>query len=171
MSLPSQEDIEYARQRVAAFTPQCRSRFAQFRDGMPLRFLDLAALERAGLIALVGDEFWALPGMLEAFEERFGPALRKEHSVRGLVWNAHADKATIFATIPGALHFSQAREADEARAAREADKAARVVAVPAARVAGVHPGNGRAVKAQEVGPSAAPVRRDGAGVPGWRWFR
>lgn len=130
---PTSADWLWAQQRIAAITPQCRNRLAQFRDGLPMRYLDLYSLERAGLVAsLVGGEYVVLPGVLEVFAAQYGQTGGVVHHMRTVTGGSDETKVELFASVPGAIDFSQYGKAQGKRPDGKADKAAVVVAVPPA---------------------------------------
>lgn len=166
MSLASESDILWARERVNRLQPGQITRLAAFRDGLHLDLRHLQALERAGLVADMGDgEFWALPGMIDVFNARFGPPLGANHEVRkaGEVV-AHEERAAVFAAIPAAQaqpvaeRRPPARQEQGPRADRQADQGAGVVAVSVARESELHRWRGSQVIAG-VDPIGAIVQK------------
>lgn len=151
--IATEEDLLRARDLVRGMGTNSRRTLGRFRDGVHVDARELNSLERIGFLAALDDGSWvALPGVLEAFAEAWGPALRVEHHVRFPEGNARVEKAAVMASIPGALGFKAA-----GKEARKAKAPASVVAVPAARVESVHPGDGGGVGR---GPAQ-----------GWAWFK
>lgn len=141
----AQELLE-ARRRLEALSYETRGRMARFRDGLPVRYVDLRVLEGAGLVyAPDGEHFVALPGVLEVFADMCGAAVGREHSVRMVTGGSRAVKDALFSTIPGAVRCAPAGKAEEDRPVRAPDPSARVLAVPAPRLTPLHPRDWRAV--------------------------
>jgi hypothetical protein len=151
MSLPTEADILWARDRVNRLRPGQISRFAAFRDGLPMARNILRALDLAGLVAELKDgTYVALPGVMDAFNARYGPPLVVCHEVRLVGGDTRESKAAVFAAIPAAQGFVSVRvppprPAERPRPDGQAHPGAGNVALPPAGQPGVHPWHGSRV--------------------------
>lgn len=166
MSLPSDADSLWARECVRRLVPRQVSRMASFRDGLHIDLHDMLALEALGLVAAMGEgEFWALPGVIDAFNARFGPPLRGNHEVRKIGELGHdEERVAVFSTIAGGSTLAQALACSctsRRPPVEPSAKAASGVAVPPAGEPGVHPWHGSRVIAGEnpIGQIVQKMRR------------
>lgn len=172
MSLPSSEDVAYATAVVARMGAPMRTLMARFRDGLHLTPNDYVVLEAYGLVVEVGElgsgeEYMALPGVVDEFARRWGPPLRgtgvEVRQLRGGKRAREAIKAEIFGSLPGAFRLSPIAQGARPAAAPVAEEPERV-AVPVARVARVRERVGPAVDAEPSRPAAPAVPWSGQQV-------